>query len=69
MKKLVSELKRGDKIEFLNNEIGVVLNVNIDKNMPHFSTIYYENGSRNFALTDEEIELYENSKTKNRKLL
>ena len=63
MKKLVSELKRGDKIESLNNEIGVVLNVNIDENIPHFSTIYYENGSRNFALTDEEIELYESSKT------
>jgi preprotein translocase subunit YajC len=57
MKKLVSELKRGDKIEFLNGEIGIIETVIIDDNQPHFSTIYYENGSRNFCLTDEEIEI------------
>ena len=57
MKKLASELKRGDKIEFLDGTIGVIEAVWIDDNQPHFSTIYYENGSRNFCLTDEEIEI------------
>jgi preprotein translocase subunit YajC len=63
MKKLASELKRGDKIEFLDGTIGIVETVLVDDNQPHFSTIHYENGSRNFCLTDEEIEIMKNDLT------
>jgi preprotein translocase subunit YajC len=57
MKKLASELKRGDKIELLNGEIGTVLRVIQDETIEEHSAIYYENGSRTFVLTDEEIEI------------
>ena len=57
MKKLASELKRGDKIELLNGEIGTILRVIQDETIGEHSTIYYENGSRTFVLTNEEIEI------------
>ena len=57
MKKLAIDLKKGDKVEFLNGEIGVVETVIIDEIMPQHTTIYYENGSRNFCLPDDEIEI------------
>lgn len=57
MRKLVNELKRGDKIELLNGEIGKVLRVIQDETIKEFSTIYYKNGSRTFVLTNEKIEI------------
>lgn len=57
MKKLVSELNRGDRVELLNGEIGKVLRVIQDETIKEHSTIYYENGSRTFVLTNEEIEI------------
>jgi len=57
MEILVSELKRGDKIELLNGEIGKVLRVIQDEIVKEHSTIYYENGSRTFVLTNEVIEI------------
>lgn len=57
MKKLVKELKRGDKIELLNREIAKVLRVIQDETIKEHSAIYFENGSRIFVLTNEEIEI------------
>jgi len=57
MKKLVNELKKYDKIELLNGEIGEVLRVIQDEIIKEHSTIYYKNGSRTFVLTNEEIEI------------
>jgi hypothetical protein len=57
MKKLAIYLKRGDKVEFLNGEVGVIETVIVDELMPQHTTIYYKNGSRNFCLPDDEIEI------------
>ena len=63
MKKLAINLKRGDKVEFLNREIGVVETVIVVEIIPQHTTIYYKNGSRNFCLPDDEIEILENDLT------
>jgi len=57
MKKLVSELKRGDKIELLYGKIGVVQNVWVDENIPQHTTINYQDGSRTFVLPTDEVEI------------
>jgi hypothetical protein len=57
MKKLVSELKRGDKIELLYGEMGIVVTVMIDELIPQHTAIYYENGSRTFVLPTDEVEI------------
>ncbi len=56
MKKLVTELEIGNKIELLNGSIGVVsgICINGEKNE---AIILYENGMKTYALPGEEIEI------------
>ena len=55
MKKLVKNLKKGDRIELLDSTIGVVKEVLLnDKNDV---IILYTSGKKTFALADEEIEI------------
>jgi hypothetical protein len=56
VKKLVTELEIGNKIELLNGSIGVVsgICINGEKNE---AIILYENGMKTYALPGEEIEI------------
>ena len=57
MKKIVSELKRGDKIELLYGEIGVVENIVKDEKIPRAIIINYEDGTKTYALNNDEVEI------------
>lgn len=57
MKKLVSELKRGDKIKLLYGEIGVVENVVKDKKIPRAVVVNYQDGTKTYALHNDKVEL------------
>ncbi len=56
MKKLVKELEIGDSVELLNNSIGIVSEVLINKE-ENKATIIYDNGMKTYALPNEEIEI------------
>lgn len=53
MKKLVSELEVGDKIELLNGIIGIISGISISE-YKDTAVILYENGMKTYALPDEE---------------
>ena len=56
MKKIVTELEIGDKIELLNGSIGIIsgICINEEKNK---AIILYENGMKTYALPYEEVEI------------
>jgi TusA-related sulfurtransferase len=58
MKKLVSELKRGDKIKLLYDEIGVVENVVKDEKIPRAVVVNYQDGTKTYALYNDKVELH-----------
>ena len=62
MKKLVSELEAGEKIELLNGTIGVISGVAINEYKKE-AIILYENGMKTYALPNEEVEIMENDLT------
>lgn len=55
-KDIVSNLKKGDKIELISG-IHIVENVEYDKHVPYHSVINYTNGKKTFVLTAETIEI------------
>ena len=61
-KKLVRELKIGEKIELLNGAIGVISGVAINEYKKE-AIILYENGMKTYALPNEEVEIMENDLT------
>lgn len=52
MEKLVKDLQKGDKIELLDNSIGIVEKVHLESNT-NFCIVYYECGKRTHALKDD----------------
>ena len=56
IKKLVRELKIGEKIELLNGTIGVISGVAINEYKKE-AIILYENGMKTYALPNEEVEI------------
>jgi hypothetical protein len=57
MEKKVKDLERGDKIERLNGDIAIVLTVVSDLDKQEYSTIFFEDGSRYFCLSNESVEI------------
>ena len=62
MKKIVRELEVGEKIELLNETIGVISGVAINEYKKE-AIILYENGMKTYALPNEEVEIMENDLT------
>ena len=62
IKKLVRELKIGEKIELLNETIVVISGVAINEYKKE-AIILYENGMKTYALPNEEVEIMENDLT------
>lgn len=56
MKKQVRDLKVGDKIELLNDIIGVISGLAINE-YKNEVVILYENGMKTYALPDERVEI------------
>lgn len=55
MNKIIKDLKKGDKIELLDNTIGIVEQVFLGDN--NNALVYYECGKKTFALQNEEVEI------------
>jgi hypothetical protein len=58
MIKKVFELERGDKIQRLNGDVAIVLTVVTELDKEEYATIFFEDGSRYFCLTNESIETF-----------
>lgn len=55
--RLVLGLKKGDKVKLLYEKIGVVENVVKDEKIPRAVVIYYQDGTKTYALHNDEVEI------------